>query len=62
MCIGHKIEQFRKKVGRTRKNLADDVGITENGLFKIEKGDRNPSFELARKIAKSLNISLDKFS
>jgi DNA-binding XRE family transcriptional regulator len=59
MNIGEKIENYRKKAKLTRKTLAEAVDITENGLFKIEKGDRQPSFEVVKKIAKVLNISLD---
>jgi transcriptional regulator with XRE-family HTH domain len=59
MNTGEKIEHYRKKAKLTRKSLCEAVDITENGLFKIEKGARQPSFEVVKKIAKALNISLD---
>jgi DNA-binding XRE family transcriptional regulator len=60
MAVGKKIEEYRLKAGRTRRDLAAVVGITENWLFKIEKGDHNPSFEIMIKIAEALDISLDQ--
>ena len=60
METGEKIKKFRLNAGLTRKQLAEAIGITEDGLFKIEKGDRNPAFELVRKIANVLKISLDE--
>ncbi|MFA5879987.1 MAG: helix-turn-helix transcriptional regulator [Candidatus Margulisiibacteriota bacterium] len=60
MNTGEKIKQYREKAKLTRKVLASAVDITEDGLFKIERGDRNPSFELVKKIAEVLHISLDE--
>jgi transcriptional regulator with XRE-family HTH domain len=60
MSVGAKIEALRIKAGRTRRDLAAVVGITENWLFKIERGNHTPSFEIVIKIAEALNISLDQ--
>jgi len=61
MDVGAKIKEFRIKAGLTRRKLANAIDITESGLFKIEKGERSPSFVNVRKIAEVLNISLDEF-
>ncbi|NQY75347.1 MAG: helix-turn-helix transcriptional regulator [Candidatus Margulisbacteria bacterium] len=62
MTIGKKIKDLRLKAGLTRRQLANSVGITEAGLFKIEKDERGPLFETAERIAEALNISLDTLS
>jgi len=59
MHIGEKIKKAREKARLTRKQLADKVGITEGGLFKIEKGERGPLFETVEKILKALDTTLD---
>tara|TARA_B100000674_G_C37288260_1_gene666450 strand:- start:12 stop:200 length:189 start_codon:yes stop_codon:yes gene_type:complete len=59
MSIGEKIKQARITKGLTRKQLSDSIGITEGGLFKIEKDERSPMFETVEKIAIVLGISLD---
>lgn len=59
MGIGEKIKQARITKGLTRKQLSDSVGMTEGGLFKIEKDERSPMFETVEKIAIVLDISLD---
>lgn len=59
MSIGEKIKQARITKGLTRKQLSDSIGITEGGLFKIEKDERSPMFETVEKIAIVLDISLD---
>ena len=60
MKTGEKIKKYRLKAGLTRKILATAVDITEDGLFKIEKGTRSPSFELMKKISDTLTVSLDE--
>lgn len=45
---------------RKRKEIADSLSITPQMLGAIERGDRNPSLELAVNLAKFYDISLDK--
>ena len=59
MGIGKKIKAARLNAGFTRKEVAEQAGITEAGLYKIEKEERGPLFETVEKISAILNISLD---
>lgn len=45
---------------RSRKEIADNLNITPQMLGSIERGDRNPSLELAVNIAKKYKITMDK--
>ncbi|ALP91211.1 hypothetical protein HMPREF1084_01972 [Clostridium butyricum 60E.3] len=44
---------------RKRKEIADTLSITPQMLGAIERGNRNPSLELAISLAKLYNITLD---
>ena len=59
LTLGEKLKKAREKSGYTQENLARFLDVTTQTIYKIEKGKTNPSFELVKKIAKALNISLD---
>lgn len=44
---------------RKRKEIADSLSITPQMLGAIERGNRNPSLELAINLAKIYDITLD---
>lgn len=52
------IQQAREGVGLSREDFAKKLFIRETFLMKIETMKQRPSDELAKKIEKSLNISL----
>lgn len=53
--IGERVRQVRKMKGLTQKALADTVGLTQQALSKIEKGDTTDSQALDN-IAKALGV------
>ncbi|NQY74194.1 MAG: helix-turn-helix transcriptional regulator [Candidatus Margulisbacteria bacterium] len=59
MSLGTKIRKARTKAGLTQENLARKLDVTTQTIYKIEKDKNVPSFELVKKIAKVLKISLD---
>lgn len=44
---------------KPRQNVAKDLDITPQMLGAIERGDRNPSLSLAKKIADYYGVSVD---
>lgn len=61
MNFGKIIQLARKQMGITQDQLAEKVGISVGYMGAIErKRDQRPSFDVAFKICKVLNISLDK--
>lgn len=49
-----KIEFYRKRLGITQEELANEVGVTRQTIISLEQGRYNPSLELAHKITKAL--------
>lgn len=59
--IGENIRYYRKKLGFSQDKLSKLAEVAYNTIVKIESGEnKNPTIETAQKIAKALNISLDK--
>jgi len=60
MHIGDNIKRLRLERKLTLKELADRIGDVHFGtLSNIEKGTRNPSYEMMIKIADALGVTLD---
>lgn len=57
-----KIKQKLKRIGKTQKNLAQEINIDYSTLNKILNNKRELDYAIAVKIAQNLNLSLDKLS
>lgn len=57
--IGKRIKYLREKIGITQTQLAKLVGIGKSTLSEYESGKANPTAEVIKKIANSLNVSAD---
>jgi Predicted transcriptional regulators len=55
--IGASIVKCRKINGMSQKFLAKEVGLSSQGLFKIEKGMVNPRSDTVAKICEILCIT-----
>ena len=56
--VGQIILQRRKALRITQPHLAELAGISVNSLYKIERGEANPTLELVDKIAAVLGLEL----
>ena len=56
--VGQIIRQRRKALRITQPHLAELAGISVNSLYKIERGEANPTLELVDKIAIVLGLEL----
>jgi transcriptional regulator with XRE-family HTH domain len=56
--LGRRIKTLRKALGLTQEDLAFEVGMNRSYMGFIERGERNPSLAMLKKIAKALKISL----
>jgi transcriptional regulator with XRE-family HTH domain len=54
--LGSIVNRQRNRLGLTLKNIADQSGVSISHLARIEKGERYPSPNVLRKIAKPLSI------
>lgn len=57
--LGNNIRQARKRQLLTLEQLAEEVGVTDNFLGKIERGDSLPSLSTIVRIANALHVSID---
>ena len=54
--IYNRIALFRAEAGMSRKALADKVGVNPQTIGFLERGDYNPSLELALKVAEVFKV------
>jgi len=61
MSIGENIKQYRVKLGLSQEEFANKSGVKYTTLTKIESNViKNPSILVISKIAKALNIPIEK--
>lgn len=56
--LGETIKERRKELGITQPHLAELAQISINTLYKLEKGQSNPSLEVVNKLAEVLGMEL----
>ncbi|MGG3115253.1 helix-turn-helix transcriptional regulator [Bacillus paranthracis] len=56
----NKIPKLRREKKITQEELSSKVGITRAYLSNIENGKHKPSLDVALKIAKALNTTVEK--
>ena len=58
--VANRIEQARDERGLSRAELAEMVGVHYQTIGYLERGEYNPSLELALKIARALRTPLEQ--
>ena len=59
--FGEKLRKLRRQHKTTMKELADALGFTSHGsVSDLESGRNKPSMEVALKISRLFNVSLDQ--
>lgn len=56
--IGHFIKNRRKELGITQPHLAELAHISTNTLYKLERGQGNPSLLVINKLTEVLGLEL----
>ena len=56
--IGLSIRGRRKELGITQPHLAEVAGVSTNTLYKLEKGQGNPTLDVLNKLAEVLGMEL----
>ncbi len=56
----NKIKVFRAMQDMTQEELADTIRVTRRTINSIERGKYNPSIEVAYKIAKVFNVTIEE--
>lgn len=55
----NRIALFRTETGTSRRDLAEAVGVNPQTIGYLERGDYNPSLELAMKIAAYFDVPIE---
>ncbi|MEX2234644.1 MAG: helix-turn-helix domain-containing protein [Cyclobacteriaceae bacterium] len=56
--VGESIRDRRKELGITQPHLAELAGVSTNTLYKLEKGQGNPTLDILNKLAEVLGMEL----
>ncbi len=56
--LGQTIKDRRKELNITQPHLAELADVSTNTLYKIERGQGNPSIEVISKLAEVLGMEL----
>ena len=56
--IGLGIRDRRKELRITQPHLAEVAGVSTNTLYKLEKGQGNPTLDVLNKLAEVLGMEL----
>jgi len=56
--VGKSIKERRKALRVTQPQLAELAGVSVNTLYKIEKGQANPTLKTLTKIADTLGMEV----
>ncbi len=54
------IKALRKKLGLRQEDVANQLNVTRQTIIAIENNKYNPSLELAMKIARLLNTTVEE--
>ena len=55
-----RLKVFRAMKDITQQDLAHSIGVTRQTIIAIERGNYNPSLELAFKIARYFDVSIEE--
>ena len=54
-----RLKECREKLGISKQEAAKRIGISQPAYLRYESGDRKPSLQMTKEIAKILNTSVD---
>ncbi|MHA2009874.1 MAG: helix-turn-helix transcriptional regulator [Promethearchaeota archaeon] len=57
--IKSKVKDFREELGLTQQQLADEVSVSRQTIYYLEKGDYNPSLTLSFKLTEIFQTTLE---
>lgn len=55
--FGKRLQQIRTDAGISQSALARDVEVSQSAISQMESGERQPSFDMLRRLAKALGVS-----
>jgi putative transcriptional regulator len=59
MSVNNRVRERRQELGLTQEELGAATSVTRQTIISLEKGGYAPSVELALKIARELNATVE---
>ena len=59
MTVNNKVRERRQELGLTQEELAEATQVTRQTIISLEKGGYTPSVELALKITRELDTTVE---
>ncbi|WP_258881163.1 helix-turn-helix transcriptional regulator [Clostridium tagluense] len=56
----NRVKEYRKKYKLTQEELANNLGVTRQTIIAVENNKYNPTLELAMRLAKYLNTTIEE--
>lgn len=60
MAIISNLKDIREDVGESQEDVANATGSCSRTIGRYERGERNPSLEIALKLAKHFEVSVEE--
>lgn len=57
--LGNRLRQLRKENNLTQQQLADQLGLAKSVVSYYENDERNPSYDVLRKICQIFHVTSD---
>lgn len=57
--FGQRLKQLRNELGLSQREFAEKIGVTASALSAYEKGQKNPSVNVAINVALEFKVSMD---
>lgn len=59
MPLNNRLKEYRAKINVNQTEMGNLIGVSRQTISQIERGDYSPSVNLALKIAKTFNASME---
>src|SRR5579872_3595433 len=57
-----RLRELREAKGLTQKELAERTGLTTDGIAKLERADRSPTWETVIALCRALRVEVGEFA
>jgi len=60
--FGGRLRELREKAGLTQQELADQSGLTREGVAQLETGRRKPAWATVLSVCQALGVTCEEFT
>jgi DNA-binding XRE family transcriptional regulator len=56
----NRLKEYRESQNKTPKQMAQAMGVSESSYYKVEGGQREPTYRFIRKFKEAFKVSVDE--